>query len=183
MLTNAFSITGAFSLRLLLACGKPRAESQPRLAPPVHFPVSRTLAPCPAGALLVVGSSTLKSISSEKRLMSSQHFESGVPPEKAGAMPRLSTSAITPIARTTRKSFSISPGRVPRSAAISSTRFRSSTLETQIYTAIAHFAAHAPPDADDPPCWHLGCLAGVVRSLETRRRRLDTNSLKRFCQG
>ena len=82
-------------------------------------------------ALLAAGSPTLKSMSSEKRLISSQPFDSEVPPEKAGIMPAGWTFAITPSARTTCQSFSTRPGEVPSSSASLSTRRGSGTLEAQ----------------------------------------------------
>src|SRR6516225_8955942 len=108
-------------------------------------------------------------------LISCQPFSSEVPPEKAGIIPAVSTSAITPIERTTCQSFSTRPGRVPRAAATSSTRRRSGTLEAQIYAAITELAAHAARDADHAPGRHLRRLAGVVGLLETCRYRLDAD--------
>ena len=134
-------------------------------------------------ALFATGSLTLKSMSSENRLISSQPFDSEVPPEKAGIMPAVSTCAITPIARTTCQSFSTRPGRVPRAAATSSTRRRSGTLETQIDPAVADPAADAARHADHTAGWHLCGLAGVVGLLETGWHRLDADAAGRLGQG
>src|SRR5579884_2196469 len=112
-------------------------------------------------------------MSSEKRLISSQPLESEVPPEKAGAMPAVSTWAITPIARTTCQSFSTRLGSLLRSEAICSMRTGSGTLEPDKDAVVADLAPHPLVDGDHAPRRHLGGLAGVIGLLKARRRRLD----------
>ena len=137
---------------------------------------SSPLARRPADRLACGSSATLKSISSEKRLMSSQPFESEVPPEKADAIsPRSTWPPMTPRARTTCQSFSTRPGDVPRSLATSSTSRRSSTLETQADVPVADIAANAAIDAHDAPGGHLCCASRVVVPLEAARQRFDAD--------
>ena len=131
-------------------------------------------------AAVPAGIATLKSMSSEKRLIRPQPFDSDVPPPKAGTRCAV-IEAGEHADRARDVPILLDQSRVRRSRA--ATSFNEAPVQ-HVRNSEEHRctdrAANPPADADDAARRHLGRFACVVILFHARRRGLDAETAESF---